>query len=163
MMENQELMFVDKQIADRIKNLENVDQIEVINKILEERKQDMRLDMENLESDMLQFKVFAMKYRKELEEVYKDQQDKAYKLWEKYNEELPRIQAAIQPVIDEVNKLTVVVDTLNNKLEKITSWEVDKLSKLIDSLRTLSTRDASRIREIVRILTDEVKVEGVKK
>jgi hypothetical protein len=162
-MENQELMFVDKQIADRIKNLENVDQIEVINKILEERKQDMRLDMENLESDMLQFKVFAMKYRKELEEVYKDQQDKAYKLWEKYNEELPRIQAAIQPVIDEVNKLTVVVDTLNNKLEKITSWEVDKLSKLIDSLRTLSTRDASRIREIVRILTDEVKVEGVKK
>jgi hypothetical protein len=115
----------------------------------------MRIDMENLDDDMLQFKAFAVKYRKELEEVYKDQQDKAYKLWEKYNEELPRVREALKPVIDEVNKLTDIVDALNKKLTAISSWEVKELSTLLDILQHLSTKNASQIRKVVSVLAEK--------
>lgn len=155
-MEEKEYVYLDKRVAEKIKNLDSVEhQLEVIGNILEERKKDIRLDMENLDDDMLQFKAFAVKYRKELEEVYKDQQDKAYKLWEKYNEELPRVREALKPVIDEVNKLTDIVDALNKKLTAISSWEVKELSTLLDILQHLSTKNASQIRKIVNILSEK--------
>jgi archaellum component FlaC len=155
-MEEKEYVYLDKRVAEKIKNLDSVEhQLEVIGNILEERKKDMRIDMENLDDDMLQFKAFSAKYRQELEKVYEEQQNKAYKLWEKYNEELPRVREALKPVIDEVNKLTDIVDALNKKLTAISSWEVKELSTLLDILQHLSTKNASQIRKVVSVLAEK--------
>jgi len=155
-MEEKEYVYLDKRVAEKIKNLDSVEhQLEVIGNILEERKKDMRIDMENLDDDMLQFKAFSAKYRQELEKVYEEQQNKAYKLWEKYNKDFPKIQTALKPVLEEVNKLIDVIDELSKKLSVISSWEVERISNLFNILQNLSTKDAGRIRKIVNILSEK--------
>ena len=144
MSAGREIVWMQKEQAEKFKKIESLDeQIIAIDEIISKRKLDIRTDMEALEEDMLLFKAFAVKYRNELKKLYDDQHDQAYALWEKYNEELPRIETAISEVRKRAEPLERLVEGLEKSLNKLESWKLDSLTGIIETIRCTDdkTRD----------------------
>ncbi len=146
MLDNQELVWVDKEFAEQYKALSGKEnerelQIEVfeeyIKKVKEASRRDFKSNLENLEEDVAIYAGLMLKVKQAFEKAKNEQLNASYELWEKFDEEIPKIEKKISGVTEKLQPLQIKIEEVNKLMGKVSTWEIESLSKAIQEISRL--------------------------
>ncbi len=156
-MEDKELIWVDKKLADEYKSLKSVEQQELlVKKVIEKRGLDLTEELEMLSDNTLQFKSVCLVHRKELEKIYAEESDKLYKLWEemgditsKISQHARAVAQQIDPIRREVSELSKNTSSLGKKIGQINLYIPDKLVQIASMVGAMDDKTKTLLRDLL--------------
>jgi len=149
MSNNRELIWVDKEIARKYKELESdTEKLKLVNEVIKNKGLDITADIENLNDDLLRFKAFALNYSTEFEKTYKEQTDKMEKFHETNGYIFDKISTQTRKLQNEVSKISDEIKELNNQMDKIETYKIERMIGLIEKFNGMSSED-KRIFELI--------------
>lgn len=149
-----------------LEKLEQLDSIERQEKWffdkIEERKIDIDAEIESLNDDLLQFKAFGLRYKKELDKIYNEQFKQFEKIWEDNNisDKTSNVIADIKHEIDTISDNIKQFDTqivnakcniinMNNEIDNLNLRKLKKVVNLLDKINNMSKEDKEILKLIV--------------
>lgn len=142
MIKKEELIWVDKDFAEKWKDLEKSERdiqerafSDYIAKIREDTLQEYKTQLDTMEEDAVMYQGLYMKVKRSFQDVLEAQSKASYDMWERFDKEMPNLKekinfvtSQIKPVIDECKKL----EELLNKIDS------HGLDRLLSAMRELS-------------------------
>jgi hypothetical protein len=148
-MSERKLIWVDEQTAKIYESMESdVEKLNLVNKVIADRKRDITSDIQNLSDDLIRFKAFALDYSLSFKEAYQTQNERLESIWNEHQVEFERTEKQIFKAVSDVKGLKEQVDGLNKSLDSINIYKVDKLIDLIDKFNRMGTENR-RIFELI--------------
>jgi len=147
-MDGKELIWVStelKEVWDKAGSEE--EQTKVFLRAIEDRKIDVKCQIEALEEDVLLFKGIGIKYKTELEKVYNEQSLQLEKIWEDFNcsdkiaKQAQKIKSTLSPVIETMK-------SINKEFDSVSTYKVENLISVIEKFNNMGTED-KRLLEIL--------------
>ena len=152
-MMEKELVWVSKEMKEALEKAESQEEQEkIFFKAIEDRKLDIKTQIENLEDDVLMFKAVGLRYKTELEKIYVGQSEQLEKLWKDFNagdriyKQAKQIEKDLQPVVN-------TIDLINKRLSDISTWKIENMIDLINKFNNMS--DSTK--EMLKILIESEK------
>jgi hypothetical protein len=137
-MDKQELIWVPVELKEAWeKATSEEEQKRIFFQTIENRKLDIKNQIECLEDELLIFKGIGLKYKTELEKVYEEQSDKVSKIWEDFNvgdklfSQAKAINDSLRPVVNTINEI-------NEKLSAISTYRIENMISLIEKFNCMS-------------------------
>jgi hypothetical protein len=153
-MEDKDLVWVPKKLANEINKYKDPFSDEVVKlmeKYIDESKNEWKLSLESLDEDLQMYRGLMVQTKKQFEKVKTEQCEAAYALWEKFDEELPKLKSKADEI---VKVLAPVEDKLNNIIDimlEIDTWGIDKLLDTLSKLNSIMS-SKSKTSEIMMFL-----------
>lgn len=149
-----------------LEKLEQLDSIERQEKWffdkIEERKIDIDTEIESLNDDLLKFKAFGLRYKKELDKIYNKQLKQFEKIWEdnnisdKTSNVITDIKHEIDTISDNIKQFdTQIVNAksniinMNNEIDNLNLRKLKKVVNLLDKINDMSKEDKEILKLIV--------------
>jgi len=149
MSNDRELIWVDKDVAKKYMDLStDTEKLKLVNDVIKERGLDITTDIESLNDDLLRFKAFALNYSTEFKKAYQEQTDKMEKFYETNGYIFDRISTQTRKLQSEVSKIGDEIKELNNQMDKIETYKIERLIGLIEKFNGMSSED-KRIFELI--------------
>jgi len=149
MADNKELIWVPKEVKETIEKMESdQEKLKVVDKMINDRKLDITFAIEALDDDLLRFKAFSLKYKTELQKVYEEQSDKLEKLFEDCGDIQSKMYHKIEETKDKLDPITSKIKSINETLEKINTYKIERVIDLIEKFNRMSEED-KRLFEIL--------------
>ena len=155
-MMEKELVWVSKEIKEALEKAESQEEQEkIFFKVIEDRKFDIKTQIESLDDDVLLFKGIGIKYKTELEKIYNQQSEQLEKLWEDFNagdriyKQAKQIEKDLQPIVN-------TIELINKRLSDISTWKIENMIDLINKFNNMS--DSTK--EMLKILIESEKKRG---
>jgi archaellum component FlaC len=154
MMEEKELIWVPKDFAEQHKELmadktRRDEQLKVFNDYMKSVKDSsargFRANLESLEEDAAMYTGLMIKVKKTFESAKDEQMSASYDLWERFEKELPATSEKIDAITSLIKPLVGKIETLNKELQKINTFEINRIVDAIHSLSGLSGESKSMI------------------
>lgn len=142
MRENQELIWVDKEFAERLKILQSQqstreEQSAVFNDYLatitDQVRRDFKANLESLEEDAAIFTGLMLKVKQSFGKAKDEQLSASYALWEKFEAEIPSVQKKTEAIIAVLKPLKSELVAINELLGSISTHNIDRLKESIDA------------------------------
>ncbi|MFA5928618.1 MAG: hypothetical protein WC838_04915 [Candidatus Margulisiibacteriota bacterium] len=143
MPDNQELIWVDKEFAERWKKLttehtKRDEQEKVFNeymeKITKQVREDFKCNLDSLEEDAAMFTGLMIKVKQAFGKAKDEQLNASYELWEKFEAEIPSVTKKTAALIALLTPLREQLTDINNMIGKISTHDIDKLIRSVDLL-----------------------------
>lgn len=148
--ENKDLIWVDAKLAKKYKTITSDSRKdEMVIKFIEDSKIEYLSYIENLEDDVLQFKGSMIKMKKAFKEAKESQIDDMYKLWEKFDEETPRIDKKVDSVLKKLSPISECLQDISSSLSKISLHNIDRLLDIIGRIEGMSKKNVSLLLAIL--------------
>ncbi len=164
-MSFEELIWVDKEFADRYKSItEGIEQKKIQDRALEDyiktvsdqSKEDFKANLESLEEDVAVYTGLMLKVKQAFEKAKNESLLASYTLWENYDEEKSKIKVKINNIIDVLLPLEKKLESINELIRKIDTWDIDKLVKSISNLDCLSNKSLEMFKFLINNFNKEV-------
>jgi len=141
-MDNKELIWVDKKVAEEYKKMESDKfKLNLVNKVIVDRKKDFTYDIESLNDDLLRFKAFSLNYKTAITEAYEKQTEEAEKLFLDIGCVGDKLSNKTREATDNIKKIGVEIKELNRCLDKINTYKLESLLGLINKFNCMSCKD----------------------
>lgn len=159
MRDNQELIWVDKDIAERYKELQGdnskrEEQIKIINDYIEgvcnKSKMEFKANLESLDEDVAIYTGLMLKVKQAFEKAKNEQLTASYDLWDKFNEEIPNVTEKIKEITNTINPLREQLDEINSLIRKIDTYDMEKLTNAVKELSSLYGTNKEMIEFLVK-------------
>ena len=146
MNNDRELIWVEKEFAEKYKLLDDkaekrAEQIAMFEKYMEtvkdQSKAEFKNNLQNLEEDVAIYTGLMLKVKQAFEKAKNEQLDASYKLWEKFDEEIPNIRQKTSQVISELNPLIGKLEEIDKLLSKIDTYNFERLITAIEKVNNL--------------------------
>jgi hypothetical protein len=140
-MDNKELLWVPvelKEAWDKAGSEE--EQTKIFLKAIENKKLDVKCQIESLEEDVLLFKGIGIRYKNELEKVYNEQSTQLEKIWEDFNcgdkiaRQAQKIKSTLSPVIETMK-------SINKEFDSVSTYKVENLISVIEKFNNMTAAD----------------------
>jgi len=149
-----ELIWVAKEVKEVYEKMESDhEKLRIVNELINSRKLDITYAIESLDDDLLRFKAFSLRYKTELQKVYDDQSDKLEKLFEDCGGVQDKMYLKIKETQDRLDPITSKIKSINETLDKINTYKIERVIELIDKFNRMSEED-KRLFEILIKQTD---------
>ena len=158
MIDGKELIWVDKEFAEKFKQAETEqaktgEKIKVFDEYLqsvqESARQEFEANLDILEEDAAIFSGLMLKVKQAFGKAKDEQLDASYKLWEKFENELPNIEEKIKQITDLVQPVEEKINTLNNLLSKIQTFNIENFVEAVGKISGMFGKDAKMIKFLV--------------
>lgn len=158
-MDNKELVWVDKEFAEKYKKLETEKDCrerqiavfeEYMKTVQEKARSEFRANLENLDEDAAIFSGLMLKVKQSFEKAKNEHLDASYALWEKFDKEIPNVRAKIQKITETVNPLKNELEETNELLQKINTYDLDRIIAAIEKLNSLYGTSKEMIEFLVK-------------
>lgn len=145
-MDNKELIWVEKEFAERYKVLEsekdkNEQRVnaldEYITKISYASRADFKANLESLEEDVAIYTGLMLKVKQAFGKAKDEALEASYALWEKFEEEKPSVSKKITEFCDMLDPLEKKLNSINEALGKIRTYDIDRLVETMAKLTSL--------------------------
>lgn len=165
MRDDQELIWVDKEVAERYKEISDDDtkraeQIKIVNEYIdqvgEKSKKEFRANLDNLEEDVAIYKGLMLNVKQAFEKAKDEQLRGSYELWEQFEKDLPSIKDKTNEIVEALDPLVAQLTKVNDLLGKIQMWNFDKVIETVE--RFAATYGESK--EMVEFLIKNFKQGG---
>ena len=142
-MEKQELIWVEKEFAERWKEMTNAkatreQQITVFAEYMDSVnravKEDFRASLEALDEDAAIFAGLMLKVKQAFGKAKDEHLTASYELWEKFEAEIPSVQGKIDSLVKVLKPLKNELTEINDLIGKINTHDIDKLIRSVDLL-----------------------------
>lgn len=146
MSDNKELVWVEKEFAEKYKALEGKKETremqiavfeEYMNKVQSQARSDFKANLETLDEDSAIFSGLMLKVKQSFEKAKNEQLDASYAIWEKFDLEIPNINKKTGNIIKELTPLKSQLTEINELMGKIQTYNLDKLLESMQKLRSL--------------------------
>lgn len=147
-MKNYEYMRVPKELADKLKGLEDTNKIyeDEVLKYVKKTKLDISGSVENLDEDILMFKAKLTSYKKAFKETYEAADEEMYSFWEEMDKKIGERHKRMATRLERLNKLYMEdfqakqrhIKDLRKSLENINTYEFDKIISFLKSYQSLN-------------------------
>jgi hypothetical protein len=165
MPENQDLIWVDKDFAERYKEIlsdasKREEQEKIFdgyfNKLTAKIQEEFRVQLEGLEEDAAMFTGLMLKVKQTFNKAADEHLNASYELWENYDKELPNVERKIKAMIDKLEPLVKLTEKVNDLLNKINTFNIDKLNESL----TLLSSTYGKNREMLEFLVNNFRQAG---
>lgn len=157
-MNKKELIWVDKEFAEKYKKFEgeeNQRQIEIdaLNEYMQSVKEDTRknfkLDLEGIEEDAAVYRGSLLQVKQAFEKAKNEHYQTTYEMWENIDKEIPSITEKTQKVINILNPLSEKLNELNASIAKIEIWNIEKLVETMKMLSSLFGENEKMVKFLI--------------
>lgn len=135
---------------EELKKLESYEQQEeLFFKALADKKKDITNEIDNMNEDLIEFKAFGLRYKRELEKIYNEQVETLTNMWEELNlgdnlyEKVKEMRAKVKPLIDDVK-------FVEERLKGLNTYRVEGLIKTMNDYNRLSNENKELLVEMLR-------------
>lgn len=152
--DGQELIWVDKEFAERVKKLETdkatrEQQLKVfdeyIAKVNDSIRRDFKSNLESIEEDAAIFMGLMLKTRQTFEKAKQEQLVGTEEIWENIEKEIPSMRVRTQKLIDTLKPLKDELNEINGLLGKISTYNIDKLGQSVALLGNLHGKNKDMV------------------
>lgn len=91
-------------------------------------------ELSALDETIVQYRGLNAKARQQFREVAIDVSEKAYKVWEDWDEEMPKVTGKIDAMRAELAPLKSDLDEINTAIKKISMWDVGRMLKTMQEV-----------------------------
>lgn len=146
MSDNKELVWVEKEFAEKYKALEGKKETremqiavfeEYMNKVQNQARSDFKANLETLDEDAAIFSGLMLKVKQSFEKAKNEHLDASYALWEKFEKEIPDVRTKIQKITETVTPLKKELEDVNALLAKINTYDLDRVIEAISKLHNM--------------------------
>ena len=140
-MNGKELLWVSTELKEAWDKADSdEEQSKIFLKAIEDKKIDVKYQIENLEEDVLLFKGIGIRYKIELEKVYNEQSNQLEKMWEDFNcndkiaKQAQKIKNTLSPVIE-------IMKSINKEFDSVSTYKVENLISVIEKFNNMTSTD----------------------
>jgi len=140
-MDGKELVWVTTELKEALdKASSDEEQTKIFLKVIEDKKIDVKYQIESLEEDVLLFKGIGIRYKIELEKIYNEQSLQLEKMWEDLNcgdkieKQVRKIRSTLSPVIETMK-------SINKEFDSISTYKVENLISVIEKFNNMTATD----------------------
>jgi hypothetical protein len=156
-MNNEECVFVSKELADKIKSAKSDDmQLAVIQEYLDNAKKSMAGDLDGVEEDAIRFKGMLLSYKKAYKETLDAHTDAVYKLWDDIDGHLPNMKekakkliSGLDEVFPKLNNICNMLDAIEGKMSRINMYSLNQMVDLVDKVNSSSDETKSVLLKVL--------------
>ena len=158
-MKDKELVWVDKEFAEKYKLLDDdvskeAEQIKMFNdyisEVEERSKNEFRANLDNLEEDVAIYKGLMLNVKQAFEKAKNEQLQGSYDLWEQFENEIPRIKEKTGLLIKELDPLVTQLTKVNNLLGKIQTWNFKDVIEIVDKFASTYGKSKEMVEFLVK-------------
>jgi uncharacterized coiled-coil DUF342 family protein len=152
-MEDRELIWVPKKLKEDWElAFSEEEKIKVFYKAIEDKKIDIKTEIESLEEQVLIFKGIGLKYKNELEKVYNEQSQYIEKIWSEFNVG-DKIYKQAKKINNDLAPISEAISNINSNLKGLSIYKVQDLIDLIEKFNSMSDKD----KQLFKLLIDKEK------
>lgn len=149
------LIWVDEKFGEQYEALKSDEEKykafeEYLATVSEKSKQEFKSNFETLEEDVAIYTGLMLKVKQAFEKAKNEQLTASYALWENFEKEMPSIHDNIENIVRVLDPLETRLNTINEKLGKIQSYNVDKLLETISKFDNLYGRSKEMFEFVVK-------------
>jgi len=142
-MQNRELIWVEKEFAEKYKVLENEKDKnderckvldEYIQKLSDQSKADFKANLESLEEDVAIYSGLMLKVKQSFEKAKETQLSAFYALWEKYEVEIPSVRDKVSKIVSELEPLNKKLKEINDLIGKVSLYNANSMIETVERL-----------------------------
>jgi len=140
-MNGQELIWVPvelKEAWDKAGSTE--EQSKVFLKAIEDKKLDIKYEIDSLEEDVLLFKGLGIRYKTELGKVYDEQSAQLEKMWEDFNCG-DRIEKQVRVIKNTLSPIVEIMKNINKEFDSVSTYKIENLISVIEKFNNMTTTD----------------------
>jgi len=136
MSKDKRYIYVPAALAAKI---EQADDIAVMGAAVDEYLKDSVKDigemLATLDEEVQSYTGLMAKARSEFRKASQEQIEQSYATWEAVDAQLPRVQAKIKALVDDLKPLTTELNEINNLLSSLDLSRVERTLKLLNELQ----------------------------
>ena len=159
MSDKDELIWVEKDIADRIKATQTAvnrreEQLKIFNEYIdslsERTRKEFRASMEGLDEDSQMFTGLMLRVKQTYEKTLNEQNTALWEVWENFEKEMPKEREKVQKMLDVLRPLLDMLKQVNTEIGKINTWNADKFLETLRALNQCSEKNQDMIKFLVQ-------------
>lgn len=148
-MSDKELIWVPKELKDAWDKVESEEeQKKVFFRAIEDRKLDIKNQIESLEEEVLLFKGIGIRYKTELEKIYNEQSAQLEKIWEDFNAG-DKIYKQAKKIENDLRPIILTIQQINNSISNFSTYKIEKLIEVIDKFSRMSDNEKHMIKVLI--------------
>lgn len=124
---------------------------ENIQELIDKITRDTTLMEECLDDKFLVFKLHSKKVRDEYENAVNEAIEKTENVWNKCEEKTKESQPTIDKTNQEITKLLKTVNQLNERLENVSFYKIERLLELVEKFNKMSDSDKAVLTKLVNM------------
>ena len=156
-MEEKDLVWLPKSVADKVKQIETVEEADsMIQEYIKTKRQDFTRELENLDDDVLIFKGVCLRHRQELKKVYDEQADLLDKLWEdcgdmgsKIHKHAVAMAAELAPLTAEVKSLKSSIEEVKKLIHEVSFYPAQQFVSTVESVARMDDKTKGLLRDLL--------------
>ena len=151
-MSDRELIWVSAALAEEYKQLDSVEEQErLVKKFIENKRLDIEQEQEQLTESMLLFKSVCLAHKKALREVYEEQSDLLYKLWEEMGDVSTQIDNHVKGLTNQIKPLRNEVENLKKEINSLSLYVPDKFVSVVEQISQMDERTKVLLRAVLNM------------
>ena len=149
-MSNRELIWVSAVLAEEYKQLDSVEEQErLVKKVIENKRLDIEAEQELLSESVLLFKSVCLAHRKALQQVYEEQSDLLYKMWEEMGDVSTQINSHVKQLTNQIKPLRNEVEELKKEINSLSLYVPDKFVSVVEQVSNMDDRTKVLLRDVL--------------
>lgn len=163
-LDGKELIWVSKEFAEKYKKMQSEnakidEQVKVLDEYMaqvsEASKNDFKVNLENLEEEVAIYTGLMLKVKQAFGKAKDESLNASYALWEKFEDEKPRIGKKIDQLINILDPLEKKLNSINDLIGKIRTYNIDRLIESIQKLTCLHSEGKEMFEFLVKNFSKE--------
>ena len=152
-MEDKELIWVPKEIADKFKSFEDdVEAGEIVIQYIDRSKRDMETALEGLDEDVIIFKGWSARVKKAYKEALDEHLKSSYAMFEDIDEQISPMIKKVTKVREDLDPLKEDIQDINRALEGMNTYRMEQLLETISLIKNALQND--NMKKILKMLVD---------
>lgn len=141
MSDKKELIWVTEEFKKEWDNLNSEEeQKKMFFKAIENKKLDVKHEIESLEEEVLIFKAIGLRYKSELEKVYNEQSSQLEKIWEEFNCGDKIYKQALQ-IKEDLKPIVETIRSINREFDNVSTYKIENLISVIEKFNSMTHSD----------------------
>lgn len=140
----QRMVWIEEDLASKLEIVNDVAKLKTdgdLAKVIKRMEDEIDGMAECLDENVLRFKLHAQQTRDSYEKTVQEEVDKSYELWEKCEDLRSKAKKKIDAMLPDIKTVSEELRRLNESMDKISTYRIDKLFELINKFNNMSEED----------------------
>jgi len=139
MKENEPKTYVNLYVpisqAKRLKDLEQDGINNFVEEYIAETKRDMKVSIENMDEDIIQYKAFMIDARKKFRAAKEEMLEANWALWDEFEEQQKFIYNKAQKAADQLKPLTEELQKITKLMNVIDNYKIESFLEILEKIK----------------------------
>ncbi len=110
----------------------------IIDDFIGSEKHFMKIEMGQMDREVLEYKLYLIKIREALKEAHEDHSNKLNEFWEEISKDLPSFKKKTQEIVKELEPIKEEVEKIKILIDKTSTYSINNTLELVTKITEMS-------------------------